>query len=52
MIIIVIIFGIIYIVAMYFLYKKTDRNYRKHLFIYPKNGREYYVNAIIRMKKS
>lgn len=35
---------------MFFLIRRMDRHYKSHLFIYPKNGHEYYVNAIIKMK--
>lgn len=41
---------IIYVVVMYFLIREMDRNYKSHLYIYPKNGHEYYVNATIKMK--
>lgn len=50
MVTIVVVFTVIYPVAMFFLIRKMNENYKRHLFIYPKNGHEYYVNAIIKMK--
>lgn len=48
--IIVALFVIIYLVAMFFLIRRMDRHYKSRLFIYPKNKHEYYVNGNIMMK--